>query len=77
VPCTVLDPFCGSGTTGVVARRLGRRCVGLDLSFDYLCYQARSRLALDVLDAFENGSGIEGGTDDIAGLPLFNLEGCK
>lgn len=27
---TVCDPFCGGGTTGVVALRLGRRFVGLD-----------------------------------------------
>jgi DNA modification methylase len=36
VPATVLDPFAGSGTTVVVAQRLGRRAVGLDLSADYL-----------------------------------------
>lgn len=32
----VLDPFCGSGTTGVMCARLGRRFVGVDLIFDYL-----------------------------------------
>ena len=26
----VLDPFCGSGTTGAVAKRLGRKFVGID-----------------------------------------------
>jgi DNA modification methylase len=49
VPCTVLDPFVGSGTTLVVARRLGRNGVGLDLSFSYLHDQARRRLGLDKL----------------------------
>lgn len=36
VPCTVLDPFVGSGTTALVARKLGRRAVGIDLSDTYL-----------------------------------------
>lgn len=35
VPCWVLDPFLGSGTTALVARRLGRCCVGVELSDDY------------------------------------------
>ena len=35
-PATVLDPFAGSGTTGLVANRLGRRAVLIDLSLDYL-----------------------------------------
>ena len=32
----VLDPFCGSGTTGVVCARLGRRFVGIDREAEYL-----------------------------------------
>ena len=36
VPCTVLDPFHGSGTTGIVALRLGRAYVGVDISKEYL-----------------------------------------
>jgi len=35
-PGTVLDPFCGSGTTVAVARRLGRHGIGLDISAEYL-----------------------------------------
>jgi DNA modification methylase len=33
---TVLDPFHGSGTTGIVALRLGRAYVGVDISAEYL-----------------------------------------
>lgn len=39
----VLDPFFGSGTTGVVARRHGRRTVGIELNPDY-CALASKRL---------------------------------
>ncbi|KKK52867.1 hypothetical protein LCGC14_3100600, partial [marine sediment metagenome] len=28
----VLDPFIGSGTTAVVAERLGRHCLGIDIN---------------------------------------------
>jgi DNA modification methylase len=36
IPATVLDPFAGSGTTGLVANRLGRRAILIDLSADYI-----------------------------------------
>jgi len=32
---TVLDPFAGAGTTGLVARSLGRAFVGIELNGDY------------------------------------------
>ena len=40
---TVLDPFCGSGTTGVVAVGLGRRFVGIELNQEY-CRMAEERI---------------------------------
>jgi DNA modification methylase len=39
-PCTVLDPFLGSGTTALVARRLGRKCIGIELSTKYAALSA-------------------------------------
>lgn len=35
VPCTVLDPFSGAGTTFMVAKKLNRRAVGIELSTVY------------------------------------------
>lgn len=32
----VLDPFAGSGTTGIVAEELGRRCLGVELNAEYI-----------------------------------------
>lgn len=36
VPATVLDTFCGIATANIVARKLGRRSIGIDLSAAYL-----------------------------------------
>ena len=44
----VLDPFAGSGTTLYVAKELGRRGIGVDLSAPYL-ELAKRRLAQGVL----------------------------
>ncbi len=40
----VLDPFVGSGTTAVAAKRVGRRYIGIDVSADY-AEHTRRRLA--------------------------------
>ena len=32
----ILDPFCGSGTTGVEAVRFGRKFIGIDICQEYL-----------------------------------------
>ena len=41
VPCTVLDPFAGAGTTLMVADRLGRDAIGIELSPEYAEMSAR------------------------------------
>lgn len=43
VPQTVLDPFAGSGTTGVVCKKLGRSFIGLELNEEY-CRMAEQRI---------------------------------
>lgn len=38
---TVLDPFLGSGTTAVVAERLGRDCIGIELNPEFVAISER------------------------------------
>ncbi|PSR18364.1 site-specific DNA-methyltransferase [filamentous cyanobacterium CCP3] len=55
----VFDPFLGSGTTSVVAKKLGRQYVGVEHNADYCCL-AEKRLALADLD-----SSIQGYADGV------------
>lgn len=55
----VFDPFLGSGTTTVTAKKLGRRYLGIDSNEDY-CLLAEKRLELANLD-----NSIQGYTDGV------------
>jgi modification methylase len=41
---TVLDPFFGTGTTGAVAKKLGRNYIGIEREKEYIAY-AKERIA--------------------------------
>jgi DNA modification methylase len=56
LPGVVLDPFHGSGTTGMVAEKLGRRYVGIDLNAEYLDLSLRTRLAYATLPFDEDSA---------------------
>lgn len=66
VPCTVLDPFSGSATTGMVALRHGRAYVGLDLNAEYLPL-AEARILGTAPPAKDAGVVPEGSVLDVFG----------
>lgn len=53
---TVLDPYSGSGTTGLAAARHGRKYVGIDLNAEYLDLSLTTRLAQTALIDFGSAS---------------------
>jgi site-specific DNA-methyltransferase (adenine-specific) len=53
---TVLDPFMGSGTTALAARKLGRRYVGVERSEDYLCLSAERLVRTPLLRSGQEGT---------------------
>lgn len=68
VPCLVLDPFTGSGTTGAVSLRLGRNFVGCELNPEY-AKLAESRILGDSPpDSEESGESESSESDSVFDL---------
>jgi site-specific DNA-methyltransferase (adenine-specific) len=59
----VVDPFSGSGTTVAVAKKLGRRYLGFDLSQDYV------RLGKTRLDSIRVGDPLDGSPEPKVSAP--------
>jgi DNA modification methylase/predicted GIY-YIG superfamily endonuclease len=71
----VLDPFAGSGTTLAVAKKLGRKWLGCELSEEYV------RAATQRLGVIHENDPLDGPADPIASAPSTangkRLEGTK
>jgi len=59
----VLDPFTGSGTTLVVAKKLGRNWLGFELSKNY------AKNAIARINAVESGDSLEGPPEPLESAP--------
>ena len=55
----VFDPFLGSGTTSVVAKKLGRHFVGIEQNLEYACFCEKR------LERAESDTSIQGFSDGV------------
>jgi DNA modification methylase len=63
---TILDPFMGSGTTGVACAKLGRKFIGIELDPDYFeiaCDRVRKAYAQPDLFVAAPAKPTQGGLD--------------
>ena len=56
---TVFDPFLGSGTSAVVAKKLGRKFLGIEIDKDYCC------IALKRLELARRNNSIQGYSEGV------------
>lgn len=70
IPCTVCDPFNGSGTTGAVACAHNRNYIGIDLSADYI-ELAHERIRRAISESGRAYAAPVCNTTDFVDLPLF------
>ncbi len=49
----VLDPFCGSSTTGIAANLLGRRYLGIEKEMEFIELSKKRREELNLLNTYE------------------------
>lgn len=73
VPCTVFDPFTGSGTTGAAAVRLNRRFIGSELNPEYIG-MAEARIARAMV---ESGKATTQDADRLSGPVQLGMFGEK
>jgi DNA modification methylase len=69
----VLDPFMGSGTTGVAAMHTGRKFVGIEMDAGYFQI-AKARIEKAAQMAAGEFVTKAGKPDDTDGLPMFGGE---
>jgi site-specific DNA-methyltransferase (adenine-specific) len=73
----VFDPFLGSGTTSVVAKKLGRQYVGIEMNEEYCCW-AEKRLEIADSDkdiqGYSNGVFWERNTQNLQMMEMKKLK---
>lgn len=70
----VLDPFAGSGTTAVACLRQGRKCVGIELSHDYLELSTKRLTQFLDMTAFSSKKAVPQRTQLLSQNSLFLLD---
>ena len=72
---TVLDPFCGTGTTMLAAMKCGRNSIGIEIVEDY-CRMALKRLNAENQDLFRKDVIIYDNVDGNGDQPVVKEKGA-